>query len=508
MNDLKIKIENLISLYKQKKYQEVEAISKKLLKENTKLGILYNILGLAQVDQHKLDDAIITFKQGIKIEPNFVLLYNNLGNLYKSQNKLEKAEKFYRECIAKDKSIAEVYNNLANLLRGQNKNEEAINNYKKSLELSDTQFYSHYNLGITYISLGNFIDAQKSLEKANKLNPYFGESHRSLSRIKNYKINDNHLIEMKNIYQSNKINEAQKAHLAFALGKALEDIKDYKSSFFYYKEGNKLYRKTFEYSGNKEIQKFDDIKKKYNTELFQKNKDSGHKDKSAIFILGMPRSGTTLVEQIISSHPSVYGGDELNFIPNLVNENSNIKNLKKEELTNIGKKYIDKIKLISNNSDFITDKLPINFMSIGFIKLILPNSKIIHIKRSPQDNCFSIYKNYFASSKLSFAYDLSEIINYYKLYQNLMKYWESLFPQEIIEINYEELVNNPEESIKSLIKSCDLNWDEQCLNFHNNKRPIKTASDVQARKKIYKSSLDISKKYSSDLRYIFNDLES
>ena len=508
MNDLKKKVENLISLYKQKKYQQVEAISKNLLKENSELPILYNILGLAQADQHKSEDAIFTFKKGIKVKPNFALLYNNLGNIYKSQNKLVEAEKFYRECIIKDKSIAEAYNNLANLLRGQNKNEEAINNYKKSLELNDSLFYSHYNLGITYISLGNFIDAQKSLEKTNKLNPYFGESHRSLSRIKNYKINDNHLTEMKNIYKSNKINEIQKAHLAFALGKALEDVKDYKSSFFYYKEGNKFYRKTFEYSGDKEIQKFDDIKKNYNTELFHKHKNSGHKDESAVFIIGMPRSGTTLVEQIISSHPRVYGGDELNFIPNLINKNKNIKNLKIEELKDIGKEYINKIKLLSNNSDFITDKLPINFMWIGFIKLILPNSKIIHIKRNPQDNCFSIYKNYFSSAKLNFAYDLSEIINYYKLYQDLMKYWEDLFPQQIIEIKYEELVDNPEESIKSLIKSCDFKWDEQCLNFHKNKRPIKTASDAQARKKIYKSSLGISKKYSSDLRYVFNDLDS
>ena len=180
--------------------------------------------------------------------------------------------------------------------------------------------------------------------------------------------------------------------------------------------------------------------------------------------------------------------------------------LKIDEFQTIGEEYINKVKKLSNNSEFITDKLPINFMWIGFIKLILPNSVIIHIKRSPQDNCFSIYKNYFASPKIRFAYDLSEIVNYYKLYQDLMSHWKSLFANEIIEINYEDLVNRSEENIKNLIIQSKLNWSEECLNFHNNKRPIKTASDAQARKKIYKSSLGVWKNHNNELNYFFNDL--
>lgn len=506
MSDLKKKVEDLISLYKEKRYQEVEEISKNLLKENPKIAILYNILGLSLSDQKKTDAAIAIFKEGIKINPNFGILYNNLGNIYKYQNNLVAAEKYYRECILKDKNIAEPFNNLANLLRMNNKNEEAIINYKKALELNNKFFIAHYNLGITYISTGNFTEAQKSLETSIKLNPFFGESHRSLSRIKHYKNDDKHFIEMKNIYQSKKIAGLQKSHLAFALGKANEDIKDFTSSFHYYKEGNKSYRNTFEYSGNNEINEFDDIKKIYNKDLFTKYKGSGHDDTSAIFIIGMPRSGTTLVEQIISSHPSVYGGDELNFIPELVNKNNDINNFKIENFKILGEQYIDKIKKLSNNSKFITDKLPVNFMWVGFIKLILPNSVIIHIKRSPKDNCFSIYKNSFASTKIKFAYDLSEIVNYYKLYQDLMNHWKVLFPHEIIEISYEELVNKSEDSIRNLISLSKLQWAEECLNFYNNKRAIKTASDVQARKKIYKSSLGKWKNYSSELKHFFNDL--
>ena len=506
MSDLKKKVEDLISLYKQNKYEEVEEISSNLIKENPKIAILYNILGLALTDQKKIVDAIATFKEGIKINPDFAILYNNLGNLYKRQNNLIEAEKLFRECISKDKNIAEAFNNLANLLRMQDKNEEAIINYQKALEINNKFFFAHYNLGITYISIGNFTEAQKSLKQAIKINPYFGESHRSLSRISHYKKNEPHLIEMKNIYQSKKITELQKSHLAFALGKANEDIKEHASSFQYYKEANKLYRKTFEYSGKDEINEFDKIKKIYTKDLFNKFKGSGYKNSSALFIVGMPRSGTTLVEQIISAHPSVYGGDELNFIPELVNRNNDIDKFKIDEFQTIGEEYINKVKKLSNNSEFITDKLPINFMWIGFIKLILPNSVIIHIKRNPQDNCFSIYKNYFASPKIRFAYDLSEIVNYYKLYQDLMSHWKSLFANEIIEINYEDLVNRSEENIKNLIIQSKLNWSEECLNFHNNKRPIKTASDAQARKKIYKSSLGVWKNHNNELNYFFNDL--
>ena len=159
---------------------------------------------------------------------------------------------------------------------------------------------------------------------------------------------------------------------------------------------------------------------------------------------------------------------------------------------------------LSMSSERSTDKLPENFLSIGFIKLILPNSKIVHCYRNPRDNCISIFKSHFPGGKVKFAYNFTETIHYYNLYSDLMKHWNNLFPEFIYNIEYEKLINNSENEIKKLIKACDLNWDEACLNFDKNKRPIRTASDTQARSKIYNSSLNTWKNYE---KYLINDLK-
>ena len=252
--------------------------------------------------------------------------------------------------------------------------------------------------------------------------------------------------------------------------------------------------------------------------MLNKYKNYGCEDSSAIFIVGMPRSGTTLIEQILSSHPDVFGGDELDLIPDLINKNFgkrnpsiffqgvaefDMKNLKK-----IGLEYIKNIKEKSKGSKKITDKLPVNFLNIGFIKLILPNAKIVHCYRNSQDNCFSIYKNLFTSGKITFAYDLNEIIEYYQLYKNLMNYWNDIFHDKIYNIKYENLVNNTNVNINNLLKYCNLSFNDKCLNFHNNKRKINTASDVQARNKIYKSSIESWKKYENQLNKYFKNLAS
>jgi hypothetical protein len=230
----------------------------------------------------------------------------------------------------------------------------------------------------------------------------------------------------------------------------------------------------------------------------------------------MPRSGTTLVEQIISSHPKVFGGDELYFLPDLIKNNFYMNygklllkqnnNIKKKDLKLIGQKYINDLMKISNKSEKVTDKLPINFKWIGLIKLILPNSIIIHCVRNSKDNCFSIFKNFFASKNLNFAYNLDEITDFYNLYHDLIRHWKKTLPKFIVDIEYEQIIENPEQQIKNLIEKCNLDWNKNCLKFYENKRLIKTASDIQARKKIYKSSINSWKNYKKNLQNSFQKL--
>jgi len=517
MEKLRKKIQILLNLYKSKKLIESENFAKNLINENPNIVFLYNLLGLILTEQKKIEEALECYEKGIKIDPKYAMIYNNLGTIYKYKEDYKKAENFYKKSVELDQKIAEPLNNLGNLYDLLNKNKESIIYYKKAVNINPKFFVAHYNLGLTYKSIGKFENAKKHLKEAIKINPYFFAAHRNLSLINKYKSEDEHFKVLKKIYTNINDKDLQKTELSFALGKAYEDIKDYKQSFKYYNEGNNLRRKVINFSTNEIKKEFENIKNVFSKELFEKYKKIGYKDKSAIFIVGMPRSGTTLIEQILSSHKKVYGGDELNLLPNIIKNNLNIKDenfIKNIDINSevglkkIGPEYIKKLKDISNNFERTTDKLPINFKLIGFIKLALPNSKIIHCVRNAKDNCFSIFKNYFVNKNLNYAYNLDEIINYYILYNDLMNHWKNILGDFVYDIHYEKIINNPEFYIKNLLKKCDLNWDKNCLKFYENERVIKTASDSQVRKDFYKTSINSWKRFKKDLDVSFKKLPS
>lgn len=515
MEKLRKKIQILLNLYKSKKLVEAENFANNLINENPNVVFLYNVLGLILTDQRKLEDAIKCYENGIKIDPKYAMIYNNLGTIYKFKENYRKAESYYKKSIVLNSKIPEPLNNLGNLYDLLNKNKERMIYYKKAVNVNPKFFVAHYNLGLAYKSIGKFEDAKKHLKEAVKLNPYFYTAHRNLSLLIKYKKEDEHFRILKKMYEDLDGDNLNKTELSFALGKAYEDIKDFKKSFRYYHEGNNFRRKVINFSMNDVKVEFNYIKKVFNKKLFIDYKKSGHLDGSAIFIVGMPRSGTTLVEQILSSHPRVFGGDELNILPDIIEKNlykkdefffKNLNLIDKENLLKFGQEYIKKIKTLSNESERITDKLPINFKLIGFIKLILPNSKIIHCIRNPKDNCFSIFKNYFVNKNLNYAYNLNEITGYFNLYNDLMSYWKNILNDFIFDIQYEKIIENPEYHIKNLLKQCDLTWNKNCLKFYENERVIKTSSDSQVRKKFYKTSINSWKNFKSDLENPFQKL--
>ena len=516
MKNFKQEFQLLINLYKQKNFSKAELLSKRLLNIYPNNILLYNVLGLILNEQKRTDEAIECYEKGLKIDPNFAMFYNNLGSIFNSKELYDKAESYYKKSIDLDNKLAEPQNNLGNLYKFLNRYKEAITCYKQAINLNPNFFAFHYNLAVAYKSTGVFDKAKIHFEECIRLKQNFYTAHRNLSDLIKYNEEDKHFISLKKLYEDKKVEKKNKKELAFALGKAYEDMKNFNKAFEYFDEGNYLHRKNLLFSMEKEKNEFLRIKQIFNEKLFNKFKVSGNQDFSPIFILGMPRSGTTLVEQIISSHPEVFGGDELNFLTDIVKKNFKDKNfelilqkfssLNEHDLIKLGTEYINNLKNKSNNSNRTTDKLPINFKWIGLIKLLVPNSKIIHCYRNPEDNCLSIFKNFFTSKELTFAYNLEEIIEFYNLYENLMIYWKKLLPKFIIDIKYENIVQNPEEQIKSLIDNCNLSWNDTCLKFYNNKRAISTASDAQARKKIYKTSINTWKKYEKHLKKSFQKL--
>ena len=515
MENLKKKIQTVSNLYQAKELGKAETLCKNLLISHPDVVFLYNLMGLILADQKKIDVAENYYKKGIKINPNFALIYNNLASIYKYKQKYKEAESNFKKSIKLDSSIPEPCNNLGNLYVYLNKYDEGIHYYNRALDINPKFFIAHYNLGVAFKAIGKIEEAKKHLKESVRINPLFCTGHRNLSIINKYKKDDEHFKILKEIINKTEINNPEKSELAFALGKAYEDLNDYKKSFMYYDKGNKLRRKNVNFSINDTKSEFRDIKECFNKKFFDKNKEELNNDKTPIFIVGMPRSGTTLIEQIISNHPKVYAGDELNFLQNLYEKHfrdengdsfKNLQNFDNKDFKKISKEYINNLKEISNNSERVTDKLPINFKLIGLIKLILPNSKIIHCVRNPKDVCFSIYKNYFINRNLNFAYNLDEIVEYYILYNDLMSHWKSVVKDFVIDVKYEELTSNPEIKIKNLLKKCNLTWNINCLKFYENKRPIKTASDAQVRKKIYKSSINSWKNFEDNLINYFSKL--
>jgi hypothetical protein len=319
-----------------------------------------------------------------------------------------------------------------------------------------------------------------------------------------------HLLEEKNL------TDDQKMNLSFGLGKAFEDLGQYEKSFHFILEANRLKRETFDYDISEDRVFIDNLKKTFDEQFIHQHSHSGYSSDAPIFIVGMPRSGTTLVEQILSAHPQVFGAGELRYMKIMIVDScSNIEGLEypqcfagfsENDFKEFGKAYVNELRQFSKEVKYITDKMPHNFLNIGLIKLILPNAKIIHCQRNPVDTCWSIFKNFFAGIH-NYAYNLRELGEYYKLYEGLMAHWRTILPGFLFEIQYEELVADQENQTRRLLEYCGLDWQDDCLSFHKSSRPVRTASSTQVRQPIYNNSVLLWKRYAKELQPLLEALD-
>ena len=311
------------------------------------------------------------------------------------------------------------------------------------------------------------------------------------------------------------LNKEQRININFALGNIFENLKSYKKSAEYYELANNEQDSRLIYDSRKEEYISELIIKNFNLEKIKKLKLNRRKSRQ-LFVLGMPRSGTTLVEQILSSHPDVFGGGELPFIENYLLSNRGSIGLRMPEILinpsaqaieEFHNYYNQSLDLLNYKKRYITDKMPGNFKWIGLIKSAFPNSKIIHVTRNIKDNFFSIYKSYFANDTCTYAYNPKNIVNYFNIYTKTMNIWKKIFNDEIYECKYEDLVDDYETESKNILQFCDLEWDNKVINYFNNKRRVLTVSSAQVRKKIYHSSINSWINYKDKLEPYFRDLK-
>ena len=508
----KKKAEILVNYYNAGEYLHVIREVQTLLKKVPNNPFLMNLLGSAFQNINELDYAKETFLRITKIDPKNISAFNNLGNVLKNQKDYSGAFEYYFKALELNSNYSKTILNLGNLNFELNKYEQAIELYKRALKIENKLTLAHYNLALAYQSLGEFDNAKKHLRELLNQVPEFTIADKIISRITKYSEQDPHLNSMVEKLHNLKLDHVQKINLYFAIGKAYEDIKNFKNSFDYLKKANELKDTLTNYKIEIDLQNFETIKN------FFKNKkiDSINPidNKKMIFIVGMPRSGTSLVEQILASHSKVYGCGELMFLEDIMRKKIfdkkeiSIKKLNSmDDLTfvEIAKDYMNKIQNYDNEHEYLTDKAPLNFRWIGLIKILFPNSRIVHCIRSAKDNCISLYKNSFDDG-LDWTYNQENLIKFYKGYEEIIQFWQKTFPGYIHNINYEELVNNPKKNVENLLKYCDLNFEEKCLEFYKNKRPIKTVSAAQARQPLYKSSVSSYENFEPFMRDFFSKL--
>ena len=445
----------------------------------------------------RLDEAVEAARKARTLKPDDADAYYNMGNALQEQGRLEEAEASYTQAIALKPDFAEAHSNLGNTLKELSRLEEAMARYTQAIALKPDFAEAHSNLGNTLQELGRTEEAEASYTQAIALKPDFAEAHQNLTKLKKFALKDEQYLKMLELYRDKDISEEQRCYINFGLAKACEDLGDFEQAFTHYNEGNALRKKLLNYDINKDVELFNQIKSNY--PWISQNAlepDNLAKTPMPIFIVGMPRSGTTLVEQIISSHSQVTGAGELLFVAQLSETMARgLSEINGASLLDFRVNYQKKLQNFAKGNSIVTDKMPQNFLYIGLIAAAFPEAKIVHVKRNPAAVCWANYKRYFVKKGLGYSFALDDVVSYHRLYENLMEFWENSLSKRIYNLDYELLVQNQEIETRQLIDYLSLDWDEKCLSPQDNTRSVATASNVQVRKKVYQGSSQQWKKY-------------
>ncbi len=455
----------------------------------------HNNLGLALKDQGRADEAAICFEKALALSPNLASIHYNLGVARRSQGQLADAANCFKRAVTLDPNFADAHNNLAIVLREQARPGEAVPHYRAILALRPDYPEARANLGHALRDQGRFDEAAAVYRDAIALGRDAPLCYHGLSVCRKFTEADRSLIaDMRAALEVPGLSDTDRCLLCFALGKAFDDLGDAETAIGYFDQGNRI---------DGEKRRFDAAEFTALVDfLISSFPDAGPCDPSAeselpVLIVGMPRSGTTLVEQILASHGQVTAAGELDFWLrrlDIVRRRRSARLGAAAEAEAI-RDYPALLREYAAAAPRVTDKMPFNFLFLGYIHRLFPNARIIHCRRSPIDTALSIYLTRFAGTH-DFACRRADIVHYIREYQRLMAHWRGVLPPDrFLEIDYETLVADQETVSRSLVAFCGLGWDDACLDFHSNDRGIVTASAWQARQPVYQSSAERWRRY-------------
>jgi tetratricopeptide (TPR) repeat protein len=444
--------------------------------------------------------------KAVKARPNHLGSILALGDCLEGQLRYNGAMAAYQRAKSIAPSSADVYIRLGRLLSETGDAAGAREHLEHAVKLSPGNPATHHELGL-YLRLHGYLDeAAAHFREALRINPRNFSTYAILARTVRHDSPDSpEYLAMLSAYESVPPESPARSHLAFGLGEALESMGNHKLAFEKFLEANRIRRASSDYSEAMQTQRLDAVRQVFTPEFISRHANAGSDSRAPIFILGMPRSGTTLTEQMVSTSSNVFGAGELNLvtvasgqtfgfhtfldIPSYLKPGANLDFAKAAEI------YLEWLPDEAKGKPRFTDKLPHNFWNIGLIHLMFPNAKIVHINRSPMDNCLSMFKATFGAVGLNYSYDLSELGRYYNIYRGVMQHWRHVLPGAFHELHYERLVEDPEAETRKLFDYLELEWTPSVLDFHQSRRDIKTASAAQVRRPIYKTSVNLSERY-------------
>ncbi|RWA62937.1 tetratricopeptide repeat-containing sulfotransferase family protein [Mesorhizobium sp.] len=475
-----------------------------------------NNMGTVMRDLGRVAAAVDFFRGAVDVRPDQLAARDNLGSSLKQLGQFEGAEEVYRGTIGRNPFHVRARIGLAETLQEAGRLDEAIALFRESLSIRPKDAELLYGLGVAMMEKGDLTEAADLARQAVAIAPAMAKAWLLLTQVKRQTDRDAELAGMVAEHAKAPQDSLARMQLSFGLGKANDDLKDYGRAFDYFAEGNAIRRKGIDYDPVKTRDEFEAMKAVFDKAFFEKHKPSDNSDDTPIFVVGMPRSGTTLVEQIIASHPQVFGAGELSILKTAVGKQFpmsmpggfpwGIADVSDKAFAEAGQAYLDMLHTRYPGFRHVTDKMPGNFLLVGFLHMMLPKAKIVHCARDAAATCLSIFKVHFRGDSHRYGYDLGELADFHNLYTDIMAHWHKVLPGVVHDVRYEDFVADQEGQTRALMAHLGLPWDDKVLSFHETDRPVRTASAAQVRQPMYQGSVDLWKRYGDRLKPLLDRL--
>jgi tetratricopeptide (TPR) repeat protein len=497
--------------------EDAEKILREILAKDPDNAKALRMLGNIALEMNRHKAARRLLSRAVELQPSFAPGWNDLANLHMKTDHYEEALEAVARAIELDPKLAFAYVTRGNILTRAQRHEESLEAYRDALEINSVNVGALSGMGHVLKTIGRQEEAIDSYRACIQAHPHFGEAYWSLANLKTFEFDAGEVEVMERMVEHKELPDEPRVNFYLSLGKHYENEKNYDRAFEHYRKGNEL-RRTHEIYDPVQTQVVHDrIIKVFNREFLEEREGWGDPDPAPILIVGLPRSGATLIEQILSSHSMVEGTMELPDLSRIIVDLNALapprveypeaaQGIDEQLAAKLGATYLNSTMRYRTGSPYFIDKMPNNFPTIGLLQIILPNAKVINARRHPLDSCLGSYKQLFFKGQ-SFTYDQFELGHYYLQYQRIMDHWHEVLPGKVLDIHYEEMVADQENQTRRILEHCGLPWEDQCLRFYETERAINTASSEQVRQPIYTKAVHFWRNYESHLGELIETLE-